>query len=124
VTASLPISTEELSAFKRVLYDDAVSDWTGLWEVAQQAVHDFPLLRPSEQLAIAEVAVGQLLDAGLVELYFGDTPYGPYTPIARLEYGTVLGELRYWGNWTNPVVWVAGDEPTNRETWQSIHDAL
>jgi len=85
MNTSPPISAEELSAFKRELYDEAVSDWTGLWEVAQHAVHDFPRLRPSEQLAVAELAVRQLVDAALVELHWGDTPYGPYTPISRTE---------------------------------------
>jgi hypothetical protein len=70
------------------------------------------------------LAVRQFVDAALVELYWGDNPYGPYTPISRPEYDTVLGELRYWGNWTNPAVWLAGDEPADPESWQAIHESL
>jgi hypothetical protein len=128
VTTALPIPDEAFRAFKRDLYDDAVSDWTGLWEVALTVAHRFPELAGSEVLQVAEAAVGQLVSAQLAELYRNQsaatTGWVDPDPIPPNEYESVLRDWHSWLSSTDSFIWIAGDEPADRETRQSILNSL
>ena len=131
VARDLPISDEEFRRFKRLLYGDAASDWTGVYEAWWSANGEFPALAASERLFIAEQAVAALLASGHVELYRG--LWGgdrPSDPVPRDEHETVLRE---WATWvippadppsTSPVVWMSAAEPDSAEAWKTVLDSL
>jgi hypothetical protein len=124
------VPDEEYRRFKRLLFGDAVSDWIGVYETWWTANGEFPTLSVSERLRLAEDAVRELIDAGLVDLYQGTWVDRPGEPVARDEYGTVL---RQWSTWVippndppeaSPVVWMGADEPADAAAWKAILDSL
>jgi hypothetical protein len=126
----VPVPEEDYRRFKRRLFDDAVSDWTGVYEAWWTANAEFPDLAVSERLLIAEQAVRELVKDGHLDLYRGTWEGRPGDRVPREEYDATLRE---WATWTIPqedqpsattVVWMGGDEPKSTEAWQSVLDSL
>jgi hypothetical protein len=126
VNRDLPVSEDDYKRFKRLVYGDAVSDWLAVYEAWWTANAEFPTLVLSERLHLAELAVAELTEARLVELFRGTWKEQPGDPIPRDEYKAVLSE---WSTWVlSPqepsVVWCGGDEPPDAAAWQAIIDSF
>jgi hypothetical protein len=123
VYENLPVAVDEYRRFKRLLYGDAVSDWVGVYEAWWTANAEFPDLSLSQRLHVAEKAVAELIEAGLIRLHRGTWDERPGEAIPREEYDAVLRE---WATWVIPpdtrsVIWASGDEPAD---WASTVASL
>jgi len=116
------VDGESFRLFKVELFDMAVSDTTGVYEVWWRANTLFPEASLSERLQLAERAVGELLAAGLVGLYRGT--WDDLLLVAQDEQSAVLRASDTWVVPDGPTVFIRGDAPPDPDTWQSIHDSL
>ena len=125
-----PVSTDVAIAdgafrdFKRSLFDNAVSDSTGVYEAWWEANSKFPEAPLSQRLQLAERAVRELLAARLVHLYRGTREEPEREQIAPDESDEVLNAWETWAIPEGPKVFMGADEPSDSATWQSIHDSL
>jgi hypothetical protein len=117
VHEDLPIAEDEYRRFKRLVYSDAMSDLTGVYEAWWEANGAFPELAISERLRLAEIAVAALIERRLVELYRGSWDERPGERIPREEYEAVL---RKWTTWAThpdaPIIWIRADERADTES--------
>jgi hypothetical protein len=123
MSKNLPVTEGEFRRFKQLLYGEAVSDWLGVYEAWWTANSYFPDLSLSERLRLAEQAMTELIEAGLVELYRGTWNERPGEAIASEESGPILRE---WSTWViapdaSSVIWTGGDQPTD---WASTLESL
>jgi hypothetical protein len=122
VRDGLPVSDDEYRRFKRLVYGDAVSAWLGVYEAWWIANGEFPELAISERLHLAEVAVAELIEAGLVHLYRGSADDPPGELIPRDEQVAVLREWTTWAIHPDaPRISLGGDEPAD---WDSVLASL
>ncbi len=117
------IDPDSFRAFKQSLFNSAATDWLGVYETWWEANGTFGELTLSERLEIAELAVRELLDSQVVELYRGSLE-GPFETVPPDEYDAVL---RSWETWVipeGPKLFLGAEEPADPASWQAILDSL
>ena len=117
------LNSDELRTATRDLYDLAVNDWTGLWEVARTVDVRFPSLTAAQRAEVGALVARQLIDVGC-ELYFAAWREQEFTPIPRVDYETVHSDPKSWTIEGDPLVWINGEEPSGSERWRAIHDSF
>ena len=119
----LPVAEDAYRQFKRVLFGDIVNDPRGVHEAWWEANGEFPDLALSQRLALAERAVHELLERGLVTLSRGGWDESP-EPVPREEYEALLRDWKAWNVRPDmPVVWMLA-KPQDEADLEAIFDSL